>query len=151
MSFQTLLLFTVLESIPAVSICFINFGFNALWLWVRATPETLSPSFFAAHMTQGYGFWASAWAIAAYVVSTSHEEAVRKRFARLSAVLYLAWWPLWWHCLFNTSTWHVYVVVLYGIVRGSQALGYTYYALIGSVGGSIRASATSRNNAKSNK
>ena len=130
-SFQNLLLFTVLESIPAMTICFVNFGHNLLWLWLKATPETNVPSYFAAHMTQGYGFWAAAWALAAATVAMSGEERVRRVFARGASFIYVMWWPMWFHAVFQTSTWHTYVVVLYGLVRGMQALLYTYYGWIG--------------------
>ena len=135
--FDKLLFFTILESVPALTVCTANFGVNLLWLWLNSTPEVDQPSFVFAHGWQGYGFWAAAWAIAAYTVSTSKEQALRKRFARLASVLYLVWWPMWYEALLSSS-WKWYVLFLYSLVRGIQALGYTYYGFLGgAVGGHV--------------
>ena len=58
-------------------------------------------------------------------IAQSSEYKVRKFFARGASLFYLVWWPLWFQAL--VPLWKPYVVVAYGVVRGLQALGYTYY------------------------
>jgi hypothetical protein len=104
-------------------------GFNNMWIWVNPTPSADHSTFFTGHMTMGYGFWAFAWAIAAYTVSQSRETHVRRLFARLAGVAYGLWWILWMESLRN-QTWRWYVGILYGLVRGMQLVGYNYYGFL---------------------
>ncbi len=126
-SLQSLLYFTILESLPAWTIATANHGVNLLWLFLKPTSETTSPTYFAAHMAQGYGFWAFAWAAASITVASSHEIAVRRRFARLCSVLYAVWWYMWWHAIFRSTLWNDWVLIAYTAVRGAQLIGFTYF------------------------
>jgi hypothetical protein len=124
---QLLLYFTVLESLPAMTIATANHNLNLLWLFLKPTSETSNPTYFTAHMAQGYGFWAFAWAIASLCIATSNELHVRRLFARLSSVLYAVWWALWWHAIFHSSIWNDWVLVAYTFVRGLQLIGFIYF------------------------
>ena len=125
-SYNYLLALTVLESFAGFSVAIVH-QINLTFLGF-ASPEVNTMSDFSKNLLTGYGFWAGAWFIAAYLMIDA-DIAMRKRFARFATFLYIAWWFLFSRTIFD-GTWHAYILVIFIIVRLVQPIGHLLYGFV---------------------
>ena len=81
-------------------------------------------------MTQGFGFWAVAFAGCYAIFRDVRDTRTRRAFARWNSLLFLLWLPLFLPSIYSGR--FAAVVGIYGPIRVLQALMWTYYGFLAS-------------------
>ncbi len=126
--YQAVLWLTVFECTVAFTVA-LALWVNLVPLWI-GMPDAVELSQYEKYVTSGYGFWAAMWALPNYLIATTSDVSIRRRWAIIAGCVYLLWWCFWWVEIWN-HTWRWYVVVFYVPARIFQLFGNFAYGIRG--------------------
>jgi hypothetical protein len=127
MNHNNLLALTAIESLGALIATVVRQK-NLLPIWLTSA-EATNPSDFTQLMAMGYGFWALAWAVPNYLLISTTDRKLKRRFAQLSAVVYVSWWLLFTESL-TSGMWKNWILLAYIPVRSAEAIGNLYFGFL---------------------
>jgi len=126
MKYQTYLQIETVEAIVGgLSFTFMRFV-NTMHLWVTQHQHFNETMF---DMVVGYGFWGLVYGWISLVILSSKDEATRRHFAQLSGIAYAVWFPVFIPSIY-AGRWTTFVVVVFVIIRGIEALANLYYGFL---------------------